>query len=74
MKIRLGYIVLIVFTLTIGVISGYLKDWAIKSSFFDVNAWRLIAGCCIVVIFVWIVMVNKIFKNIHNKQARMNAI
>ena len=74
MKMRLGYIVLIVFTLTIGVISGYLKDWAIKSSFFDVNAWRLIAGCCIVVIFVWIVMVNKIFKKIHNKQARMYAI
>jgi len=74
MKMRLGYVVLVVLASTVGLASWYLKDWALKSSFFDVNVWRLIAGCCIVVIFAWIVMINKIFKNIHNKQARMYAI
>ena len=74
MRMRLDFIVLVVLASTIGLASWYLKDWALKSSFFDNNVWRLIAGCCIAVILAWIVMINKIFKNIHNKQARMNAI
>ena len=70
MRMRLDFIVLVVLASTIGLASWYLKDWALKSSFFDNNVWRLIAGCCIAVILAWIVMINKIFKNIHNKQAR----